>query len=191
MHRMKCIKTLFADVMLVEPNVYRDHRGFFKESYNEKQWEKQKFECYFIQDNISESSDSGTLRGLHFQLNPRAQTKLVQVVKGVVYDVVVDLRKGSSTYKRWQSFILSEYNHRQLLVPKGFAHGFCTLVPNSIVMYKVDEYYAPEYDSGINWADKELGIDWPFSNPILSDKDKMLPFVNEEKYNFKFEEKEI
>ncbi len=191
MHRMKCIKTLFTDVILVEPTVYRDHRGFFKESYNEKLWKEQKFQYQFIQDNISESSNSGTLRGLHFQLNPRAQTKLVQVVKGVVYDVVVDLRKGSSTYKKWQSFILSEYNHRQLLVPKGFAHGFCTLVPNSIVMYKVDEYYAPEYDSGINWEDKELGITWPFRNPILSDKDKMLPFVNEEKYNFNFEEKEI
>lgn len=191
MHRMKRIKTLFTDVILVEPTVYRDQRGFFKESYNEKLWQEQKFQYQFIQDNISESSNPGTLRGLHFQLNPRAQTKLVQVVKGVVYDVLVDLRKGSSTYKKWQSFILSEYNHRQLLVPKGFAHGFCTLVPNSIVMYKVDEYYAPAYDSGIHWEDKELGITWPFSNPILSEKDKLLPFVKEEKHNFKFEEKRI
>ncbi len=191
MHRMKRIKTLFTDVILVEPTIYRDHRGFFKESFNEKVWEKQKIQYQFIQDNISESSDPGTIRGLHFQLNPKAQTKLVQVVKGVIYDVIVDLRKGSPTYKKWQSFILSEYNHRQLLVPKGFAHGFCTLVPNSMVMYKVDEYYAPEYDSGINWKDEELGIAWPFNNPILSEKDKHLPFVNEEQYNFTFEEKKI
>ncbi|WP_242221182.1 dTDP-4-dehydrorhamnose 3,5-epimerase [Bacillus cereus group sp. BfR-BA-01380] len=188
---MKRIKTLFTDVILVEPTIYRDHRGFFKESFNEKVWEKQKIQYQFIQDNISESSDPGTIRGLHFQLNPKAQTKLVQVVKGVIYDVIVDLRKGSPTYKKWQSFILSEYNHRQLLVPKGFAHGFCTLVPNSMVMYKVDEYYAPEYDSGINWKDEELGIAWPFNNPILSEKDKHLPFVNEEQYNFTFEEKKI
>ena len=189
---MKLIDTFFGGALLVENTVYGDDRGFFKESYNEKTWEeKLKSKYRFVQDNISKSMPAGTIRGLHFQLNPKAQTKLVQVVQGAVYDVIVDLRKGSRTYKKWKWFILSEHNHRQLLVPKGFAHGFCTLVPNTMVMYKVDEHYDAHYDSGIFWNDKELGIHWPISNPILSQKDQLLPALKEGNHNFYFEEKTI
>ena len=119
----------------------------------------------------------GRFEGYTSRKNPKAQTKLIQVVQGAIYDVIVDLRKDSPTFKQWKGYILSADNHRQLLVPKGFAHGFCTLVPHTIVMYKVDEYYSAEHDSGLLWEDKELSIPWPVTNPILSDKDRILPLL--------------
>ncbi|WJE55144.1 dTDP-4-dehydrorhamnose 3,5-epimerase [Bacillus cereus] len=186
---MNVIETLFDNVNIIEPKVYKDHRGFFKESYNKKVFEQLQVPYQFVQDNISKSVEAETIRGLHFQVNPKAQTKLVQVIQGVIFDVIVDLRKGSPTYRKWQSFILSEYNHRQLLVPKGYAHGFCTLVPNTIVMYKVDEHYDLQCDSGISWDDEELGINWPVKHPILSDKDRSLPFLKDSNDNFYFREK--
>lgn len=189
MAEMNVIETLFENVHIVEPDVYKDHRGFFKESYNKKVFEQLQVPYQFIQDNISKSVEAGTIRGLHFQTNPKAQTKLIQVMKGVIFDVIVDLRKESPTYKKWQGFILSEYNHRQLLVPKGYAHGFCTLVPNTIVLYKVDEHYDFQYDSGIRWNDEELQIDWPVKYPILSDKDQELPSLQDGNHNFHFREK--
>ncbi|WP_028403422.1 dTDP-4-dehydrorhamnose 3,5-epimerase [Ectobacillus panaciterrae] len=185
---MNVIETVFENVKIVEPDVYKDHRGFFKESHNKKVFEQLQISYEFIQDNISKSVEAGTIRGLHFQTDPKAQTKLVQVMQGVVFDVIVDLQKGSPTYKKWQGFILSEYNHRQLLVPKGYAHGFCTLVPNTIVMYKVDEHYDFQYDSGIRWNDEELQIEWPVKHPILSDKDQSLPSLKDSNHNF-FSEK--
>lgn len=181
---MKVTPLKLEGAALIEPVVHGDHRGFFMESYNEALMHEAGIKYNFIQDNQSLSAQPGVLRGLHYQLNPKAQTKLLRVVAGAIYDVIVDIRRGSPTFGQWEGFILSEYNHRQLLVPKGFAHGFCTLVPNTQVMYKVDEYYSPEHDRGILWNDPALGIDWPTSNPILSDKDQKHPLLQDAELNF-------
>lgn len=169
---------------LLEPVVHGDNRGFFMESYNDKLLKQNGIHYNFIQDNHSLSAEPGVLRGLHYQLNPKAQTKLIRVLSGAIYDVIVDVRKSSPTFGQWIGVILSEHNHRQLLVPKGFAHGFCTLVPNTQVLYKVDEYYSPEHDRGILWNDPALGIDWPTSNPVLSDKDQRHPLLQDAELNF-------
>lgn len=187
---MSFINTDLLNVFLLEPKVYKDNRGFFMESYNAKWFKEQGFLYNFIQDNHSLSVESGTVRGLHYQLEPYAQTKLVRVIRGAIYDVIVDIRKGSPTYGKWQGFILSEDNKRQLLVPKGFAHGYCTLVNNTEVEYKVDNYYSPEHDRGIYWNDPDLGITWPTSNPILSDKDKNHPQLKETMSQFNYKSKE-
>lgn len=184
---MKIINTNLQDVVILQPNIYGDHRGYFMESYNQKVFEQLGLKYNFVQDNQSLSRNVGTIRGLHFQTNPRAQTKLVRCVKGAIYDVAVDVRKGSPTFGKWVGVILSEYNNRQLLIPKGFAHGFCTLVPDCIVSYKVDEFYSPDHDGGILWNDPELDIDWPTSSPILSEKDSKLPTLSEAKLNFIYE----
>lgn len=181
---MKAIETSFKDVYLLEPNVFGDARGYFMESYNKKVFAELGLDFDFVQDNQSLSTQVGVIRGLHYQLNPKAQTKLVRVLQGAIYDVVVDIRKSSPAFGKWQGFILSEDNKRQLLVPKGFAHGFCTIVPNTVVAYKVDEYYSPEHDRGILWNDPALGIDWPTSQPILSEKDKCHPVLAEAEMNF-------
>lgn len=173
---------------LLEPVVHGDHRGFFMESYNEAVMKQLGVNYTFIQDNQSLSAEPGVLRGLHYQLNPKAQTKLVRVLTGAIYDVILDIRKGSPTFGQWVGVILSEYNKRQLLVPKGFAHGFCTLVPNTQVLYKVDEYYSPEHDRGILWNDPALGIDWPVSDPQLSDKDRRHPLFADAEMNFDWED---
>lgn len=167
-----------------EPVVHGDHRGFFMESYNEKDLQSLGVNCSFIQDNHSLSTETGVLRGLHYQLNPKAQTKLIRVLTGVIYDVIVDIRRDSPTFGKWVGVILSEYNKRMLLVPKGFAHGFCTLIPNTQVLYKVDEYYSPENDRGILWNDPTLNIDWPISCPILSGKDQKHPLLKDAELNF-------
>jgi dTDP-4-dehydrorhamnose 3,5-epimerase len=181
---VKMNHTLFDDAKIIDPTVHTDNRGFFKEAYNEQTIKKLGITCTFVQDNMSCSKEAGTIRGMHFQLNPKAQAKLVSVVSGVIYDVIVDLRQGSPTFKQWQGYILSEHNHRQLFVPRGFAHGFCTLVPNTIVMYKVDEYYSKQHDSGIYWNDKDVQITWPVSVPILSAKDQQLPLFTNTDANF-------
>lgn len=172
------------EALVIEPKVHGDSRGFFMESYNDSLFKQHDITYNFIQDNQSLSAEAGVLRGLHYQLNPKAQTKLIRVLTGAIYDVIVDIRKSSPTFGRWIGVILSEYNHRQLLVPKGFAHGFCTLVPNTQVLYKVDEYYSPENDRGILWNDPALGIDWPTSSPILSDKDQRHPLLKDAEMNF-------
>jgi dTDP-4-dehydrorhamnose 3,5-epimerase len=154
------------------------------ESYNDSLFKQHGITYNFIQDNQSLSAEAGVLRGLHYQLNPKAQTKLIRVLTGAIYDVILDIRKSSPTFGQWVGVILSEHNHRQLLVPKGFAHGFCTLVPNTQVLYKVDEYYSPENDRGILWNDPALGIDWPTSNPTLSDKDQRHPLLKDAEMNF-------
>ncbi|MDQ0660064.1 dTDP-4-dehydrorhamnose 3,5-epimerase [Paenibacillus sp. W2I17] len=181
---MKVTSSKLQGAMLLEPVVHGDNRGFFMESYNEQIMRQKGLSHHFIQDNQSLSTQPGVLRGLHYQINPKAQTKLVRVIAGAIYDVILDIRTGSPTYGQWEAFILSEYNHRQLLVPKGFAHGFCTLVPNTQVFYKVDEYYSPENDRGILWDDPTLGIDWPTFNPILSEKDKQHPLFKDAEMNF-------
>ncbi|HUC93014.1 MAG TPA: dTDP-4-dehydrorhamnose 3,5-epimerase [Paenibacillus sp.] len=184
---MKVVDTKIAGVKLIEPLVFGDHRGFFMESYNEETYRKNGIAAIFRQDNHSLSAEAGVLRGLHYQLRPKAQTKLIRVVSGAIYDVVVDIRKGSPTFGRWESFTLSEDNKLQLLVPPGFAHGFCTLTPNCEVLYKVDELYSPEHDRGIAWDDPALGIDWPTSEPILSGKDRKHPILAEAENNFRYE----
>ncbi|KLV32784.1 dTDP-4-dehydrorhamnose 3,5-epimerase [Priestia megaterium] len=184
---MNIIKTKFEDAVLIEPKVFGDHRGFFTESYNKELFQQNGIDMDFIQDNHSLSQQPGTLRGMHYQLNDKAQTKLVRVTRGAIYDVIVDIRKGSPTYGEWQGFILSADNKRQLLVPKGFAHGFCTIVENTEVQYKVDELYSPEHDRGIAWNDPALNIDWPFNNPVLSDKDTKHPTLAEADNNFTWE----
>ncbi|MEI4768836.1 dTDP-4-dehydrorhamnose 3,5-epimerase [Psychrobacillus sp. FJAT-51614] len=187
---MKFIKTNLIDAYLFEPDVYGDHRGFFMESFNAKVFEEQGFSFKFIQDNHSLSAEPGTIRGLHYQLEPYAQTKLIRVTKGAVYDVILDIRSGSPTYGKWEGFILTEDNKRQLLVPKGFAHGYCTLVNNTEVQYKVDNYYSPDHDRGICWDDSNLNIDWPVTNPILSEKDEKHPHLNDIQSQFIYIDKE-
>ncbi|MBP3967006.1 dTDP-4-dehydrorhamnose 3,5-epimerase [Paenibacillus lignilyticus] len=181
---MNIFETRLKDVKLIEAAVHGDHRGFFMESYNQELFVQQGIPHIFVQDNHSLSAEAGVLRGLHYQLNPKAQTKLVRVTAGAIYDVVLDIRAGSPTYGHWQGFVLSASNKRQLLVPRGFAHGFCTLVPNCEVQYKVDELYSPEHDRGIAWNDPLLAIDWPATNPILSDKDRGHPPLSAAEKNF-------
>lgn len=184
---MKVLDTRLPGIKLLEPSVFSDHRGFFMESYNEAVANANGIAFKFIQDNHSLSVEAGVLRGMHYQLNPKAQTKLVRVTAGTIYDVVVDIRHGSPTFGQWQGFILSAANKRQLLVPQGFAHGFCTLVPNSEVQYKVDSLYSPENDRGILWNDPALSIDWPTSNPILSEKDTKHSILADAEINFIYE----
>ncbi|MFD2703135.1 dTDP-4-dehydrorhamnose 3,5-epimerase [Paenibacillus shunpengii] len=181
---MKVTPLKLQGAFVIDPIVHKDNRGFFMESYNQYNHQKEGLNYSFIQDNHSLSKEVGVIRGLHYQLNPKSQTKLVRVTSGAIYDVIVDIRKNSGTYGKWIGIILSEYNYRQLLVPQGFAHGFCTLVPNTEVIYKVDDYYSPEHDRGILWNDPDLEIDWPTSTPILSDKDKKHPCLKDAEINF-------
>lgn len=180
---MRVLPLKLPGASIFEPVVHGDHRGYFMESYNENVMKDRGLYFNFIQDNQSLSSEVGVLRGLHYQLNPKAQTKLVRVISGAIYDVIVDIRRNSPTFGQWVGVILSEHNKRQLLVPKGFAHGFCTLVPNTQVLYKVDEYYSPDHDRGILWNDPDLDIDWPISNPVLSDKDQRHPLLKDAEVN--------
>ncbi|WP_243310568.1 dTDP-4-dehydrorhamnose 3,5-epimerase [Fundidesulfovibrio agrisoli] len=172
---------------LYAPKVFQDERGFFMESYNKANLDAQGIACDFIQDNHALSRSRGVLRGLHFQTPPKAQTKLVRVTRGKVLDVVVDLRKGSPTYRQWKSFELTESNFLQLFVPKGFAHGYVTLTENVEFLYKVDELYAPANDSGILWCDPDLNIDWGVSDPILSPKDTKLGLFKDFESPFVYE----
>ncbi|HAA83206.1 MAG TPA: dTDP-4-dehydrorhamnose 3,5-epimerase [Thermodesulfobacterium commune] len=189
MGKFKKIETALEGVYILEPTVFEDHRGFFMESYNKKDFEEIGLFFDFVQDNHSLSVQAFVLRGLHFQLNPKAQTKVVRCLKGAIYDVVVDIRKGSPTFGKWIGVILTEYNKRQIVVPKGFAHGILTLVPNTEILYKVDEYYSPEHDRSIRWNDPDLKIDWPTTTPILSEKDKNAPLLKDllEEINFYYE----
>ncbi|MBS4208551.1 dTDP-4-dehydrorhamnose 3,5-epimerase [Bacillus sp. FJAT-50079] len=182
---MKIIPTRFDKVILVELTKYEDHRGYFLESYHEHLFKQYGIDCKFIQDNHSYSKQSGTIRGLHYQLQPKAQSKLVRVTRGAIYDVIVDIRANSQTYGKWEGYKLTAKNQRLLFVPKGFAHGFCTLVEETEVQYKVDEYYSPEHERGVYWNSSKLNIDWPVTNPIISHKDEKLPrFDKAEKFYF-------
>mgnify|MGYP000852639340 FL=1 len=183
---MNIVKTNVEDVIIIEPKVFGDHRGWFTETYSKEKFKEHGVEIDFIQDNHSFSAQKGTLRGLHFQLNPKAQTKLVRCTKGKILDVAVDLREGSPTYKKWVAVELTEENKKQLLVPKGFAHGFLTLTDNVEVQYKVDEYYSPENDRSIRFDDPDIGVIWGGDSPILSDKDLNAPSLKESDINFKY-----
>ena len=171
---MKILEQPFTDALLLEPNVLEDQRGTFIETYNDRQFQELVSGVCFVQDNQS-TSFKGVLRGLHFQTPPHAQTKLVRAVHGNILDVIVDCRLKSSTYGEYFAVELSAENHLQLLVPKGFAHGFLTLSDTATVNYKVDDYYHPECDAGIAYNDPDLGIDWPLENCIISEKDLALP----------------
>ncbi|TDO94085.1 dTDP-4-dehydrorhamnose 3,5-epimerase [Halanaerobium saccharolyticum] len=183
---MELIKTEIEDLYIIETKVFEDNRGWFTESYSAKKFKDNGFDVEFIQDNHSLSKEKEVLRGLHFQLEPRAQTKLVRCTRGSIYDVAVDLREGSSTYKKWFGVELSAENKKQFLIPKGFAHGFLTLSDNSEVQYKVDEYYAPEYDRSIRFDDPEINVNWEIDNPTLSEKDKNAPLLRDSDCNFKY-----
>jgi len=181
---MKKNGTGINDLYVLEPNVFADNRGWFLESYNKKALEDLGININFIQDNHSLSSEKGVLRGLHLQTNPKAQTKLVRCSKGKILDVAVDLRKQSPTYLKTFTIELSADNKKQLLIPKGFAHGFVTLEDNTEVQYKVDEYYSKEHDRSIKYNDPIFNIDWVVDNVILSDKDKNAPFYRDSDISF-------
>ncbi|YCI75544.1 dTDP-4-dehydrorhamnose 3,5-epimerase [Bacillus sp. R1-10] len=187
---MNITKTKLNGVMVIEPKIFGDHRGWFTETYNEESFKKAGIDSVFIQDNHSFSATKGTLRGLHYQKDPKAQTKLVRCTKGSIFDVAIDIRKESPTYGEWYGVELSEENKKQLLVPKGFAHGFMTLTDDVEVQYKVDELYSPEHDRGIIWNDPEVGIEWPINiQPVLSAKDENAPLLKDADNNFKLEVK--
>ena len=176
---MKITKTKLEGVVIIEPDVFGDNRGFFMESWNKKKMAEAGLDYDFVQDNHSKSTVKGTLRGIHFQKGDKAQAKLVRCVKGAVLDVAVDLRKTSPTFKQWVDVELSEENKKQLLIPRGFGHGFVTLTDDVEFLYKADNYYAPEADAGIRWNDPDIGVEWGVENPILSEKDKNNPFLKE------------
>lgn len=176
---MKIAKTKLDGVVVLEPDVFGDYRGFFMESWSKRKLEELGLFYDFVQDNHSSSTVKGTLRGIHFQRGYKAQAKLVRCTRGAVLDVAVDLRPSSSTYKHWVSVELSSENKKQLMIPRGFGHGFVTLTDNVEFLYKADNYYAPEADGGIRWNDPELGIEWGVESPILSEKDSISPFLKD------------
>ncbi|MFH1749525.1 MAG: dTDP-4-dehydrorhamnose 3,5-epimerase [bacterium] len=171
-------------LVVITPKVFEDDRGFFLESYNKKVFEENGIDVNFVQDNHSHSS-KGILRGLHFQLEPFAQDKLVRVTRGKVWDVVVDIRKSSKTFGKWEAVELSEDNKKMFFIPKGFAHAFLTLSDNVDLTYKVSNFYSAEYDQGLLWNDPDIGIKWPIRDPILSEKDKNQPKLKDLKNFFK------
>lgn len=186
---MNVMKTHLEGVLIIEPSVFGDHRGWFMESYNQASFNEAGINYNFVQDNQSFSAVKGTLRGLHYQLNPKAQTKLVRCTRGAIFDVAVDIRKGSPTYGKWFGVELSAENKKQLLIPQGFAHGFMTITDDVEVQYKVDELYSPECDRGIIWNDPAIGIEWPIEiTPVLSEKDKNAPLLDNADNNFVYGE---
>jgi len=167
-----------SGLVLIEQKTFGDERGFFKEIYRHDTFVENGIEAVFVQDNLSVSARD-VLRGLHFQLPPKAQAKLVTVIRGAVLDVVVDLRKSSSTYGLWTALNLSADNHHSLYIPEGFAHGFLSLENDTCVAYKTSAEYSPEHEGGIRWNDPRIGIVWPVASPRLSEKDAALPFLDQ------------
>lgn len=188
---MKVTETVLKGVYVIEPQVFGDHRGWFMESYSKTKLAHAGIYCEFVQDNQSFSAKKGTLRGLHYQLHPKAQAKLVRCSRGAILDVAVDLRKGSPLYKKWVAITLSAENKKQLFIPRGFAHGFLTLTEDVEVQYKADQYYAPEQDGSILYNDPEIGVEWGDGPFILSEKDQKAPLLKENTtLNFVYEEGE-
>jgi dTDP-4-dehydrorhamnose 3,5-epimerase len=170
-------KTGLPGVLLIEPRVFMDDRGFFMETYHYRKYADRGIDVHFVQDNHSHSRQN-TLRGLHYQLN-HAQGKLIYVVKGDIFDIALDIRKGSPTFGEWTGARLSEENRKQIYVPEGFAHGFCVLSKQADVIYKCTDLYYPDDEYGINWADNDIGIEWPVKDPVLSDKDNKYPMLKD------------
>ena len=178
---MNIIKTALEGVLIIEPTVFGDERGYFYESFNAKRFQEQTgIEVNFIQDNESKSK-YGVVRGLHFQLGEYAQAKLVHVAKGRILDIAVDIRENSLTFGQYIAIELSDINHRQLFIPRGFAHGFSVLSEDAVFQYKCDNYYNPQFERGVLWNDPDIGIDWqlPTSDIILSEKDKKHPLLKD------------
>lgn len=182
---MEIIQTPIQGLLIIKPRVFEDERGYFYESFNRKKFADLGIDINLCQDNQSKSS-YGVVRGLHYQLHPYSQSKLVSAICGVVWDVAVDLRKGSSTFGQWYGIELSEENKLQFLIPKGFAHGFSVLSEIAVFSYKCDEYYNPQSEAGIIYNDVSLNVDWkiPLDKAIVSDKDKILPSFQEARMNF-------
>ena len=174
---MKVTETKLSGVLIIEPQVFSDTRGWFMETYSKKKTPQ--ITCDFVQDNHSRSMQKGTLRGIHFQSSPMEQAKLVRCTHGVILDFAIDLRPESNTYKQWISVELSAENKKQLFLPRGFGHAFVTLTDNAEVVYKTDNYYSPEHDGAILWSDPDIGIEWGIENPMLSDKDSKAPLLKE------------
>lgn len=191
---MNVIKTDIPEVLIIEPEVHGDHRGYFMETYHKERYANAGINIEFVQDNMSFSAQKGTLRGLHWQNAPKSQSKLVTCTKGAVVDVAVDIRKGSPTYKKWVSVELSAENKRQFFIPQGFAHGFLTLTDDVEFRYKVDNFYSKEHDRGIRYDDPDIQVDWGMLlqglEPILSDKDKYGPLLKDSDANFIYKEGE-
>ncbi len=181
---MKITNTDLSEVKLIEPQVFGDNRGWFYESYSYEKLKNLGINTVFVQDNRSFSAEKGTLRGIHFQKSPYAQTKLICCTRGKILDVAVDLRKGSPTYLKWISVVLSEENKNMLYIPKGFGHGFVTLTDNVEVLYKVDGYYNKESDRSIRFDDEEIGVEWGVTSPVLSEKDKNAPLLRDSDADF-------
>ena len=174
---MKVTETVLLGVLIIEPKVFPDSRGFFVETYNKERYVASGIDVDFVQDNLSFSS-RGVLRGLHYQ-KPHAQGKLVYVLQGEVWDVAVDIRHGSPSFGQWTAVTLSSENKKQFYVPPGFAHGFCVLSETALFTYKCTDFYHPEFDGGFRWDDPDIGIDWPITAPLLSEKDGKLPFLRD------------
>ena len=181
---MKVTDLCLDGVKILEPQYFEDDRGDYTESYSSRTWKEHGINSIFVQDNHLLSLKKGTIRGIHFQNNPKAQSKLLRCTKGSILDIVVDLRKSSPTYKKWLSILLSEENRKQIFIPKGYGHACISLEDNTQVQYKVDELYYPEYDRAIAWNDPQLNIEWTMSNVILSKKDKEAPFLKDSDVNF-------
>ena len=182
---MEVIKTAIEGVVIIEPRIFKDARGYFFESFSQKEFNEKVMPINFVQDNESMSS-YGVMRGLHYQKMPYTQSKLVRCVKGAVLDVAVDIRKGSPTFGQHVAVELTEENHRQMFIPRGFAHGFAVLSETAIFQYKCDNFYAPQADAGIQLMDEELGIDWriPTAEAILSEKDLKHPCLKDAVLDF-------
>jgi dTDP-4-dehydrorhamnose 3,5-epimerase len=174
---MKINKTPIDDLLILEPDIYKDGRGFFLETFHEQRYKELGIKNHFVQDNLSFSS-KGILRGLHFQYQ-HPQAKLVQVLSGEVFDVAVDIRQGSPTFGKWFGLLLSQDNLFQMLIPEGFAHGYCVISETAIFAYKCSDFYSPIDEGGLLWSDPDIGIEWPVSNPVLSQKDSRLPLLSE------------
>ena len=176
---MEISQTGIPGLVVVQPKVFTDNRGFFLETYSRRAFAEAGLDYDFVQDNHARSVTKGVLRGLHFQRPPSAQAKLVWVVRGAVFDVAVDLRRGSPTYGRWYGMELSAENFSRLMLPRGFAHGYVTLTENAEFMYKVDAPYSPADDAGIAWNDPDIAVRWPVTDPVLSEKDKAQPRLSQ------------
>ena len=174
---MKVIKTDLDGVLIVEPQVFDDARGFFMETYHWQRYQESGITTDFVQDNLS-LSKRGTLRGLHFQY-PKSQAKLVQVLQGEIFDVVLDIRPQSPSFGRWTGEYLSDSNKKQIFIPEGFAHGFCVVSDTALFHYKCSDFYVAECEGGINWKDPKLAINWPLDDPIVSEKDRALPLLSQ------------
>ena len=181
---MEKIATALKDVYVLEPKVFGDHRGYFMETYNRQTFEALDIRNDWVQDNQSFTQKKGTLRGIHFQMDPMSQCKIVRVVRGAVKDLAVDLRRGSPTYLQWTLEELSADNKRMLYIPRGFGHGFLTLTDDVEFVYKVDNLYSKECDRSVRFDDPQIGVDWGISDPILSDKDLAAPFYKDSDCNF-------